>query len=598
MSKTRTQKKTVSSPPAPVTGRWDWALLFFGALALHAIGIGWGLPTATHQYSYHPDEIFVIQPALGMLQGDWNPHFFNYGTLYLYLVGIASWLAALIGLSPAQSTDLSLLYILGRMVTALMGAGTVALLYIICRPLAGRRFAIIAALILLFTPLHLVNSHFATVDVPSTFFLMLGALACVRIITSGKPVWYIAAGAAMGLATATKYTLAIGILMVIGAYLLRSRQSTRQHAWLLAALIAFPLFFLVGNPYALDGLHLRQEFLSGPNSVGFEMQHMRETRTAAFIATGSGWSYHALRGLPAALGIPLYLLVLVGIGLTVVGRRAPAPAVKTATLFLFAAWSLFFFLMIGAASERFIRYLVPLMPFCAIFAALVVEKVLTCRAESPTPPDDAFRASATGKHSNCATSQRTAESETPPYRGVGGARRPRPTVGTLITGLALLLTLAYSLSQLWLFIQPDPRDRALTAILAQHPATIGIQETPWFRTPPVSPVNAGAPGRTRFEEWLVTAPYKVVVTGWSVTDLEREKPDIFTISDLQYADELRLGNAQTREFTATLPRRYQSHQDFRNPTPLEWLAGGAGRVPPDWLYLKPKVSLYSNWRRE
>ena len=82
-------------------------------LGLRAAGLWWGLPNSEHYFSYHPDEIFLLLPSFGFAAGDWNPHFFNYGTLYIYLVGIP---AVLLGLlpDPAQfPANLAPLYLLG-----------------------------------------------------------------------------------------------------------------------------------------------------------------------------------------------------------------------------------------------------------------------------------------------------------------------------------------------------------------------------------------------------------------------------------------------------------------------------------------------------
>jgi len=570
MSKKATRNK---NQPQPKRGREIFGL-FALAFALRMLGISWGLPTAKHIYSYHPDEIHVLSPALlYMLRGDWNPHFFNYGTLYLYLVGFVSKLFALIGLSPGNMVfaqignsptylpDLSFLHLIGRTITALLGAGSIVLIYFIGKKLGGRGLGIGAALLLTFAPLHLVNSHFATVDVPATFFLLLAALFCLNIISEGSLRWYLLAGAAIGLAAATKYTLAAGIVLIIGAHLLRGRFALREHLPLAAGLLVFPLFFLIGCPYALTlegGLAIRPEFLQG---FRFEAQHMREVRTAAFVDTGSGWLYHALRGLPAALGIPLYLLSLAGMALAILYK--PPAGLKTSGrdsvarkgFLLFACWCIFFFVMIGFASERFIRYLVPLIPFLCLFAAWLLGRLFSSNMK--------FR---------------------------------KPVLAGL--GVMLALTLAYSFSQLLLFILPDARDRGIEAFTGSHPASVGITETPWFQIPPVSPFNGGALSRAAFEKWQKDAPYKVIVTGWNVAALEKAKPESFVISDMQYADPLRLENAQAKSFMEALDLHYTNKETYGSFTPMDWLGGGRENAPPDWLYLNPAEKIYSGWKND
>ena len=146
------------------------------ALALRFAGMGWGLPEAEHFFSYHPDEILLLRPAFHFVQGDWNPHFFNYGTLYISLVGIP---AVALGLVPDPSLfplGLAPLYLEGRFITGALGAASAVILYYALRA-EGRRFAALSALLLAFCPLHVVTSHYATVDVPATFFVATGRIS-------------------------------------------------------------------------------------------------------------------------------------------------------------------------------------------------------------------------------------------------------------------------------------------------------------------------------------------------------------------------------------------------------------------------------------
>jgi hypothetical protein len=178
------------------------------------------------------------------------------------------------------------------------------------------------------------------------------------------------------------------------------------------------------------------------------------------------------------------------------------------------------------------------------------------------------------------------------------ALRPR-LLGKFLLGLVgagLILNAAYAGCQLYLLMNQDPRDRALLALFALKPASVGIQDTPWFQNPPVSPFNAGKSTQEFFELWRKTAPYRIIVTDWETEILLKEKPQTYVISDLQYADFLRLGVFPVRDFMTTLAKSYQKESRFANPLPLDWVGGGRGSAPPDWLYLKPTITLYSDWQ--
>ncbi len=173
------------------------------ALALRLPGLTWGLPSAEHWYSYHPDERQIAEAVYNVATGsDWNPHFFNYPSLFIYLTYFAYSLQTLFGLStPAQGAApwpfLHDVMLCGRLVCALLGAFTVPAVYLIGQRLAGLApssnqwsfsrlqegaspalWPLFAAFLMAVLPGHVQHSHFATVDVPATFFVAWSLVFC------------------------------------------------------------------------------------------------------------------------------------------------------------------------------------------------------------------------------------------------------------------------------------------------------------------------------------------------------------------------------------------------------------------------------------
>ncbi len=355
----RRERRAMFSRLSPRQQRLATALLLLAVVGLAAClrltGLDWGLPNRQHYYSYHPDEIFLLLPSvLHFGHGDWNPGFFNYGSLYLYLVGVPA-----VGLGYAQINDfasfyhqnLPALYYLGRLITALLGIGSVALLYFALRP-EGRRLAMLSALLFALMALHAVNSHYATVDVPATFWLVLAFAFALRGARSPKPLPGLLAGLAVGLAAATKYNAGLFLLPVIVAPLLGSPRTWR-FSWLGTTVAGAAAGFVLGCPYFWT-----PDFLRG---LLFETQHMRQGGTFAFVQAGNGWTYHLLHGLPVAVGFPFLLALALGI---YAAYRRSTPALRLSLL-----WIVLYLLVIGFAKEWFIRYLVPITPFLAVIAA-------------------------------------------------------------------------------------------------------------------------------------------------------------------------------------------------------------------------------------
>jgi len=70
------------------------------ALALRLYGLKWGLPNMDHYFSYHPYETTILEAAkrIDFFNRQIHPRFYNYGSLYIYLVNIAIFMGQVGGL--------------------------------------------------------------------------------------------------------------------------------------------------------------------------------------------------------------------------------------------------------------------------------------------------------------------------------------------------------------------------------------------------------------------------------------------------------------------------------------------------------------------
>lgn len=260
------------------------AALFGLALALRCRALEWGLP-----YVEHPDEPAVLETAVRMVQeGDANPGKFLYPSLHYYMLaavvrahaarGVARGLYASIGDLPAKTylyTTAPELYVWGRALTAVLGALTVPLLYLLGRRMFDWRVGLLAALALALSAYHVQHSHFITTDVPTGVWVTLLLLGAWSVATTGHWRAYLLAGVATGLAAGTKYNAGvIGLAPGVAAalYVLAAwREGKRSNVWRLAAvhggrLLAAGalalLVFLLTTPFAiLDFTAFRRDML-------------------------------------------------------------------------------------------------------------------------------------------------------------------------------------------------------------------------------------------------------------------------------------------------------------------------------------------------
>ena len=347
----------------PSARRWSkptlgLALALLVAALLRFWALGQGIP-----FSVGPDEPEVMERAVRMMKtGDLNPHFFDYPALYMYVQAAVAAFTFVVGAVQGRWSSLAqapteAFYLWGRAITALLGTGTVWLLYR-AGLRWGERTGLLAAVMLAVMPLHVRESHYALTDVPMTLFVVLTLLLSLRA-RERQTMWaFAAAGAAAGLAGAMKYNGVIAVLMPLLASLMTPaawRVRVQTAALTLAAMAAA---FLLAAPYT---------FLDLPNFLNQFARLSSEYRTPASAGDMMGLSY--LKHLRIALGLPGGLLAIAGLAIGL-GQIIRGPdRLKWA---IAIAFPLAYFRFISNQTIVYGRYLLPIVPFLSLLAAIAV----------------------------------------------------------------------------------------------------------------------------------------------------------------------------------------------------------------------------------
>ena len=321
------------------------------ALRLFPIWFGLGYAQA------RPDESVAIGHTLGILAGDPNPHFFNWPSLTFYVFAGLFKVASILQVPLTLHTET----LIARGFVALAGAATILVLARLARDVAGRATALVAALFLSVAILHVRDSHFATVDVLTTLFATASLALLISALQSDSIKAFALAGLAGGLATATKYSVALLVIPMAAAQLVRLYEH-RDRLWSVRAwappivfAAAFAGGFVAGTPYALiDAATFKTAFVN--DSTQLSRGHN--------IILGRGWSYHFMNTLPYGLGLPIFVASLAGWIPFVRHCRKPAIVI--------GAFAAAFYLAIGAGYTVFFRYLLPLVPIACLTAAILV----------------------------------------------------------------------------------------------------------------------------------------------------------------------------------------------------------------------------------
>jgi len=560
--------------------------LFLFALALRFIGLTWGLPNAERWYSYHPDERDIANAVfqLDFLAGQWNPHFYNYPSLFLYLTYIVHGAMAMLGFTHAPPETWSVLREIiwsGRLVSAFLGAATAPLTFLIAREWfrveskseterTGKKTdgAAFAGLLMALLPGHIQHSHFASVDVTATFFVALSLLFATRALrdkseTKWRAKQLLLSALFAGFAAATKYNAVIVLVApLLASWLCAKSTPEKERTFLRSAIPIFgvALFgFIAGCPGALRS---PSEFWGNGRNTGFAYEllvHPKQGHGEIFLETGHfGWWHHLGFNLPFVMTTPLLLLSLCGLAIIVVQMSRTKNFVFLPAI----AFTILFFVSLGFSQVRFMRYVFPLLPVlcpCAVW-------VLCSKIKRPFEP-----------------------------------KKIAPDVAT--TFFLLFFLARVTMNSFDRFTQIDPRDQAAqwmrTATASQSkPVSIGLANNPWFWTPPFTKENA-PPGTSpqKVAEILVSnANYSLKVIGFDAQKLAEIKPQFFVMSEFEWQDKVRLNNAPFLQFMESLNRSYKLQEVFGRENGF-WKSTGKAKfpsiVPHDYLYANPQMRIYT-----
>ncbi len=536
-------------------GAFIVAGLFLLALALRCIGLTWGLPNETRWYSYHPDEAQMLSAILSLdfFGGDFNPNFFNYPSLYIYLANFSHLLASGFGLThlPTNDSAQNALFardvlLSARVVTGVLGAATAPLVFLTARKIGGGKIGILAGLLMALLPGHIQHSHFATVDVPATFFIALCVWLSVRALDeNAESKWQIQkifwAAFIAGLAAATKYNAGLIVVAPLLAWLYLRKKQAFSPISVFAIIVLCALGFFIGCPFSI--FDFKTFWGDGQNAgVAYELLvHPKQGHGDVFVRTGNGWIYHAIFNAPFLMTWPIWIFALIGLVRSRFVRRR-----ETCLLFV---WCALYFFALGFSQVRFMRYLIPLAPALCVFAVL----------------------------------------------GVLPLRRVHRFVPRVLGVLLLIILVWGARDVLYEFVVPDPRDRAaqwLQNNAGRTPSTLGMISAPWFYSPPFVPLDSPPYRRLSSSQLsqLSNGKIQFVFTDWNVENLHSEKPNWFILSEFEWREKERLKEGDFERFEDALQADYTLVKKFQNVAPFA--LPRREFVPHDFLYTNPEIKIY------
>ncbi|MDZ7361458.1 MAG: glycosyltransferase family 39 protein [candidate division KSB1 bacterium] len=368
--------------------RFALFLIVLGGFALRLWGVTYGLPLLLH-----PDEPTFVRIAMHFGTGDLNPHWFgNPGNVFMYFLFFCYGLIYVAGRVFGVFSDMtafveyyrfhpSIFYLTGRVTEVLLGTASIHLVYKIAARLKNSTAGLIAALFLATSPLHVEHSKYVRIDIMSTFFVLLAVLYCLRLLESKESRHYLAAGACAGLALAAKYPTGAVIATVFFAFLLSkfeafSNQAEEQTSPL-RRMIVFLRAFLFDRQVLLGGLsiflafavttpYFFLDFKKAFHDLVYEVSTPHAGAVKQSMLAGLWW-YISGPMREVGMNTLIEICALGGIVWLLFEKN------KKAWIPL-SFFALYFFIA-GLAAAQFARWIIPLLPFLAIFAGVFVAQI-------------------------------------------------------------------------------------------------------------------------------------------------------------------------------------------------------------------------------
>lgn len=339
------------------------------AAALRLWRIGWGLDEGV---SWEDERLFWLgwlstfaRPTTSCLL----PGSLIYPPLYGYVSGAVFAIAVALGLvSPSATPPHLEALLVARVVSAVASVVGVALTGLVAKRIAGPRAGLVALALAAVVPLDAMQVHYASVDPLLTTITAATLLVTLRLARTPTVALAASAGLLVGLAVATKYTAILLAAPVAWAILVEAPLAGVGIRRIATLAVAAALGALVGAATGCPSCFLESHKLLAAIAMHRRMVAWAGFPTDHLVPTlgwyGRPWLYQLIASLPFLLGLPLYLLVLVGVARSVMRHDRD----DRVLLAFVVAW----FGVVAASRVTFARYLLPLVPALVPLAARVL----------------------------------------------------------------------------------------------------------------------------------------------------------------------------------------------------------------------------------
>ncbi len=341
-------------------------------------------------FNLHPDERAIIMTVLDLslpdsfesffsVESTLNPHFFAYGNMPFYVLKIAASAYAVI--DPTIDSYYTIAP-LARAIVVLVELCILLTLFFHTRKLFSEQLALIATTIYAIAVFPIQVAHFFTVDPFMSLFILLTLTSLISMYRHLSYKNSLAVGLFFGLALASKisalpliFPISITVICIIYkhqkrlsiAHLLRT--GMKIFPYILTLGLSAVGIYAITQPYVILDF---QSFLA-QSKIQSQMTESAFTfpYTLQYVGKIPYW-YEVKNIFLWGFGPVATVLMVIGIAVTIKDLRNASHQIEKMIMFSFVG---IYFLIVGNFAVGWMRYMLPLYPFFAIFAAIGISTI-------------------------------------------------------------------------------------------------------------------------------------------------------------------------------------------------------------------------------
>lgn len=408
---------------------------------------------------FHPDERNIALAVSRIHFFDnLNPEFFAYGSLPIYLYRTIG--DTLVSLTQDKTwvSEWSKINLIGRGVSAFFSTISIILIFFVGKRIWDEKVGLLASILAAFTVSFIQTAHFGVTESLLVFWVLLLTFFSFKLIKAPTIKNYAKIGVILGLAIATKVSALSFLIIPASLQILFHLKAWKNHLkFLILALVALFTFSFFSPYFFLN----QQKFFESINyETGVATGRLKVVYVLQFEKT---WPYlFQIKNFFWQMG-PVAIISLLGtlflLFLAFKNKDKKLLIAKQQALLILLSFPMIYFLYVGSWYTKFIRYMVPVLPFLILFAAWFLILI----------------------------------------------QKRWPRLGTILISFTLLSTLFWAIAFFSIYTRPQTRITASRWIYQNIPPGAKILTEHWDDGLPV-PLPSENPGKYEIEQLAIYEP--------------------------------------------------------------------------------------------